>query len=339
MKRLFAKRTASRMAAILAVIESFVFFYAPGTADCMWWILLSLMFSAGAASLLMYPGAYENAGESLAMQLVLLFTLPVSRLAGFRPETAMFLLPFFPLSFILYRTFRKYRTPEAVLSDYAAQSELEDSSRLVWTLIYFAAQSIVAMDGSGIFRIPGAFVFIILFCIQFVRAYSGYSMLVPFRTEDRLHSAMAENRRMLAATDDNEARMDDLYRRVAAYMDSEKPFLSSNFKLDDLARAMTTNRTYLSYAINRKSGKGFPQFVNSYRVRRAIEIIEDNPHITVRNIALKVGYNNPVTFTLAFESITGETPGGYCQRIISSSALGGLSRKMGQEQAPPVRSF
>ena len=51
--------------------------------------------------------------------------------------------------------------------------------------------------------------------------------------------------------------------------------LDQTFDMSSLADRMFTNKLYLSKTINILSGLNFRQFVNFYRVRRAMETVED----------------------------------------------------------------
>ena len=159
------------------------------------------------------------------------------------------------------------------------------------------------------------------FELESISSSNSNDEILRHHVEEKIYSRQAQLRRMNCPGEDDAARMERIYSLAVSYMENQKPFLSRQFRMDDLAMELGTNRTYLSHTINRMSGKGFPQFVNCYRVKYALELIESDPGIKVKDLAIMCGYNNAVTFSLAFETITGEPPGKYCQKISAEAAL------------------
>lgn len=71
-------------------------------------------------------------------------------------------------------------------------------------------------------------------------------------------------------TDD---RLKELFIRIEQTMRKEKFFKQKNITLDTLAQKLSSNRSYVSKAINTFAGVSFYQYVNSYRIREAANII------------------------------------------------------------------
>lgn len=109
----------------------------------------------------------------------------------------------------------------------------------------------------------------------------------------------------------DEIKMRRLYERVSIYMDDKKPYLHDSFSMKDLARAVYTNKAYLSRTISIHSGRNFKQFVNGYRVKHAVELIDKNPRFTVMELASLCGFHSVVSFNTAFSLNMNETPGAY----------------------------
>lgn len=109
-------------------------------------------------------------------------------------------------------------------------------------------------------------------------------------------------------------KMQKLYGRVMKILENGRPFLDPDYSLQDLANAAFTNKTYISKTINTMGGKNFRQFVNAYRVQYAVELLRENPRLTVSQLAERSGFNSSVTFSMAFKLNMGETPGEYSIR-------------------------
>ena len=65
---------------------------------------------------------------------------------------------------------------------------------------------------------------------------------------------------------------DALYRAIVRLMTQRKLYLDRNCSREILARELTTNRTYISRALNAK-GMTYTQFVNSFRAQHAIGLL------------------------------------------------------------------
>ena len=100
----------------------------------------------------------------------------------------------------------------------------------------------------------------------------------------------------------------ELFDRVVAYFESEKPFLNSKLTINDVARVVYSNRLYMSRAISQCTGRNFCQFVNYYRISFAIESFRSNPDLKVGELSEMSGFNSPVTFNVAFHLFMNDNP-------------------------------
>lgn len=94
-------------------------------------------------------------------------------------------------------------------------------------------------------------------------------------------------------------------------------YREANLTRSRVAELLGTNRTYLSQAINEKTGKNFNQFVNGYRIAEALQILSDpNNDSSMKAIAIETGFGTPNTFFKIFRAETGMTPSKYREKII-----------------------
>lgn len=108
----------------------------------------------------------------------------------------------------------------------------------------------------------------------------------------------------------------ELMQRFSEYMEKEQAYADQQLTIAAAAKALGTNRTYLSKAINATTGKTFLQTVNEYRMRRAVELISDiEADIPLKQISADLGYNSISTFYGTFQSYTGMTPAKYRSRV------------------------
>lgn len=96
--------------------------------------------------------------------------------------------------------------------------------------------------------------------------------------------------------------------KLKSVMETEKPFLQSDFSLPQLADRLKLSVHIVSQVINDGLGKSFFEMTAEYRVDTAKQLLKDQPNIKIEEIAEQVGYNSKSSFNTAFKRITGKTP-------------------------------
>lgn len=100
-----------------------------------------------------------------------------------------------------------------------------------------------------------------------------------------------------------------LMQSITDKMESEKLYLKKGFKLDDMAQLCHTNRTYISNCINQSTGLNFANYVNSYRVKFAQDLMTNkNAGVTLSQIGQMSGFSDEVSFIRNFKKFAGMTP-------------------------------
>ncbi len=100
-------------------------------------------------------------------------------------------------------------------------------------------------------------------------------------------------------------------------MKSEKYYLNPDLTLQTLASELGLHANTISETINSGLNKSFPDFVNEYRIKAAIEKLNSSEYsnITVLGIAYDSGFNSKTTFNRAFKKTTGKTPIAYKEQL------------------------
>jgi AraC-like DNA-binding protein len=168
----------------------------------------------------------------------------------------------------------------------------------------------------------------LLFCMCDLGGYDTLATENELLTLKKLFGNTQGVGRISVSSDE---KMRVLYERVTEYMDSNKPFLNENFEILDLASSVFSNKTYLSRTINAFSGQNFRQFVNGYRIRYAVRVLKDDPHLRMSEVADLCGFHNIVTFNMAFKLNMRETPTEWCQGYRASIRIGGVKHRYSQE--------
>lgn len=106
----------------------------------------------------------------------------------------------------------------------------------------------------------------------------------------------------------------EIYERVVAYFESEKPYLNSELTINDLVKVVYSNKLYISRAISQYTGRNFCQFVNYYRIRYSVELFRENPELKVLEVASMCGFNSVVSFNMAFRLYMNENPSEWMRK-------------------------
>ena len=99
------------------------------------------------------------------------------------------------------------------------------------------------------------------------------------------------------------ARLDELIAEKKIYLDPE-------LNIQKTAEYLSTNRTYLSTAINNTFNMNFPTYINRLRIQESIHLISEGftETQTLEALATQCGFANRVVFVAAFKKYTGVTP-------------------------------
>lgn len=93
----------------------------------------------------------------------------------------------------------------------------------------------------------------------------------------------------------------------------DRIFLNSELALNDVARLIGTNRSYLSEYFNHELSTTFSDYVNNWRISHAESLIVSNCSSSIEEIAVSSGFNSISTFRRAFIKKHGVTPSQYRQ--------------------------
>jgi len=111
------------------------------------------------------------------------------------------------------------------------------------------------------------------------------------------------------------------YGQLNATLERDLLYASPGLTIKTLADAMQVREYMLRRFINQKLGyRNFNQFLNEFRVGKAIEILKENGESSAKisSIALDVGYASLSSFNKAFKELQGITPSVYRNRLVSS---------------------
>ncbi|MBQ6292139.1 MAG: helix-turn-helix domain-containing protein [Bacteroidales bacterium] len=102
--------------------------------------------------------------------------------------------------------------------------------------------------------------------------------------------------------------MDELERRLTAYMEDGEAFLDPHLSLEGAASALNSNRTYLSAVIRDTKGETFRTYVNRLRIEAAKREMMMHPEEGLEAIAARTGFISDTQLVKKFTEVTGKSP-------------------------------
>lgn len=110
--------------------------------------------------------------------------------------------------------------------------------------------------------------------------------------------------------------------KLKHFMTAEKPFLNPSITIQNISDHIGIPTRELSVLINHQLGQHFYDFVNTYRIEYAMDILKDatKTKVTILEILYEVGFNSKSSFNTAFKKHTGNTPTEY-RKLLQNKTL------------------
>ncbi len=98
--------------------------------------------------------------------------------------------------------------------------------------------------------------------------------------------------------------------QVKKYVSEKEPYLEPSLTIQQLSKQVNISVRDLSVLINHHMNKHFFDFINEYRIEKAMGILKDvsKSKVTVLEILYEVGFNSKSSFNTAFKKYTNQTP-------------------------------
>lgn len=131
------------------------------------------------------------------------------------------------------------------------------------------------------------------------------------------HTAAAAIGKKYEGSTLDSVKADEYLQKLLSLMESEKLYLQSDLTLQKLAEILCVLPNHLSQVINDRTGQNFFDFVNSYRVKAAQELLSSQRGelLTILAICNEAGFNSKSSFNTAFKKQTGLTPSQFKRQI------------------------
>lgn len=100
----------------------------------------------------------------------------------------------------------------------------------------------------------------------------------------------------------------NLYTDIVDYLQTSKIYTDPNISRESLAKDVGTNRQYLIDAISNNTGMTFNEFINSFRIEYARNLLLSEENVLIKNVYTEAGFNNRNTFAQLFKEKYGMSP-------------------------------
>jgi len=100
---------------------------------------------------------------------------------------------------------------------------------------------------------------------------------------------------------------------IKATMEKKRYYLNQDLSIHDFAKAINISSRTISSCINQSFGVNFNEWVNNFRVERALELMKDqkSKNLSIEGIGSDSGFKSRSARYIAFKKKTGYTPGHF----------------------------
>lgn len=177
---------------------------------------------------------------------------------------------------------------------------------------------VIACNNDGIWNKTGAS-FSFFLKPLFYQAYwfyglcaSGIIVLVLILHLLRVRQIIKRERKKYAKVRLPSEYAEKYLKKLLHFMETEKPYLDPDICLHRLSERLMIPNHYLSQVINGRLNRNFYDFINQYRIEEAKRILTDSKnHLTIIEVAFRVGFNSKSAFNRAFKKNINMTPSDF----------------------------
>ncbi len=168
-------------------------------------------------------------------------------------------------------------------------------------LVWLAYLSQILMGGLTVYAIGAAWFALVMYAVVFV----ALKQRRLFDTEKKEPKYKTSNV--------SRSELDKYETPLLRQVEQEKVYLNRELNLPLLAEKMAIRPDVLSRLINEKFEKNFNDFINSYRIQAAQQLLSDpeQANAKIAGVAIDCGFKSISAFNTAFKKSVGTTPSQY----------------------------
>lgn len=153
------------------------------------------------------------------------------------------------------------------------------------------------------------------------RMFSGFEGLIPLWMESLSRASKANidlvSESILLYTfsklNSEYTKSDDCINKIMEI--TEQDFSDPQLSISSIAEQLGYNAKYLSHVFKKKTGMGYTEYLQTFRIKYAISLFE-NGIDSIKNVALLSGFTDPLYFSTVFKTKTGNSPKTYIKNLI-----------------------
>ncbi len=207
---------------------------------------------------------------------------------------------------VLVLSLRKIKRYNRMVELYYADAEERKLHSLRWGLLLLVVMSLLSLLANSVGRhvfVDTLWLVLPSLGFSLMLLFIGYTGLqMRFSVYDMSESALVST---LSAKGHDEpmtaSRYANLQERFLTLMAEEKLYLQPDLRLDEVARRLGTNRTYLLAMLNEQLQMTFSEYVNRQRIAYAEQLMANNPEMNKVEVSMQSGYGSPASFYRNFK--------------------------------------
>ena len=203
---------------------------------------------------------------------------------------------------VVVRGIRRIRRFNNMVQQLYADTENKEMEEIPTILILFIVTSlfsaVVNFIGRQLFvdtiilGIPSLAFSALIFSLSWVGMQQNFTIHdIPEEQEKDTETTIEEN---IPATPSKTNIM--IYEKLEEMMNEQQFYLKTNLLLNDVAKQLGTNRTYLLQALSVCAHMTFKEYINRKRIAHAEQLMAENPQVSKAEIATLSGYNSMSSF-------------------------------------------
>ena len=205
------------------------------------------------------------------------------------------------VAIVIIRGFRRIRRFNKTVQQLYADTENREIEEIPTILIFFVVTSLVStivnVIGRQIFvdsiiiSLPSLAFSALIFALSWVGMHQDFTIQdIPEEQEKETN----DNNENIAVTPSNQSIQ--IYEKLESMMNEQQTYLKNDLLLNDVAKLLGTNRTYLLAALNSCAHMTFKEYINRKRIAHAEQLMAQYPLTPKTEIATLSGYNSMSSF-------------------------------------------
>jgi AraC-like DNA-binding protein len=182
---------------------------------------------------------------------------------------------------------------------------------LVPVILLWGAELIRIIFGglgqSDIVTFAWGFIALFIYFVSF-KAFTHQDLFDESKQKITKKENSSVNREEIKTGDDKKS-----CQNIKEAMETGEYFLNHDLTIHEFAKEINKSPRLISNCINQSFGFNFNEWVNNYRVEKALEILKDknNDHLSIEGVGSDSGFKSRSAMYIAFKKKTGETPGHF----------------------------